>query len=98
VVRVNRGIGLIPLHLDQVSGSLFADAGNAWGPELGTSVPRYHNPRRAALRSVGAELSADILTFFNAFLPLRAGVALPLVDATGRGTDPVWYLRVGPSF
>ncbi len=31
---VNRGAGLFPLHLDRISGSLFFDGGNAWGPEL----------------------------------------------------------------
>jgi Tol biopolymer transport system component len=98
IVRVNRGIGLIPIHLDQVSGSLFADAGNAWGPELGPSNQRFHNPRRPALASAGVELAADVLAFFNVSLPLRGGVAFPTVDAAGRGTDPVWYLRLGPSF
>jgi len=91
-------IGLIPIHVDQVSGSLFADAGNAWGPTLGGSNQRYVNPRRATLWSAGAELSADVLTFWSIPFPVRGGVAFPGVNATGRGTSPVLYLRVGGSF
>ena len=42
--------------------------------------------------------ASDVLTFFSIALPLRAGVAVPGVNATGRGTSPVFYLRVGSSF
>ena len=90
IVRVNRGIGLIPIHLDQVSGGLFADAGNAWGPEPA---------RPATLASVGAELSADLLALFNFGIPLRGGVAIPLMDVPGQArSTPVYYLRLGTSF
>lgn len=97
IARVNRGIGLVPIHLDQVSAAAFVDAGNAWGPTLRAQGARYDNPRQTALWSAGAELSADFLTLFSVPLPLRMGVALPAVD-TGRGIGPVLYLRVGPSF
>ncbi|NNM03830.1 MAG: hypothetical protein HKO65_01905, partial [Gemmatimonadetes bacterium] len=46
---VNRGAGLFPLHLDWISGVLFFDGGNAWGPELG--VRGFENPARDALYS-----------------------------------------------
>ena len=98
IARVNRGLGLFPLHLEQVSGDLFADAGNSWGPEVGEAEPRFHNPPRVGLASVGAELTADLLALFATSLPLRFGVALPLLDASGRGTAPLFYVRLGSSF
>ncbi|MSR36308.1 MAG: hypothetical protein EXR95_06645, partial [Gemmatimonadetes bacterium] len=98
IVRVNRGWGLIPIHLDQVSGAFFADAGNAWGPELDAALPRYQNPVRTALGSAGAELAADLLTFFTVSFPLRGGVAFPLTAATRGGTSPRWYMSLGSSF
>ena len=55
LINVHRGIGLLPLHMDRVSGALFFDAGNAWGKAgpMGQGPP---NPRRNAVASVGAEL------------------------------------------
>ena len=98
IARVNRGMGVFPLHLEEVSGDLFADAGNAWGPEFGEAEPRFHNPARSGMASVGAELTANLLALFSAGLPIRLGVALPLVDDDGRGTSPLFYLRLGSSF
>ena len=98
ISRVNRGLGLIPVHLEQVTGDLFADAGNAWGPEFGEAEPRFHSPARSGMASIGAELTANVLALFSSGLPLRIGVALPLVDDDGRGKAPLFYLRVGASF
>ena len=98
IARVNRGLGLFPIHLEEVSGDLFADAGNAWGPEFGETEPRFHNPSRSGMASVGAELTANLLVLFSSGLPIRLGVALPLVDDNGRGTSPLFYLRLGSSF
>ncbi|MDT8342265.1 MAG: hypothetical protein RQ751_12195, partial [Longimicrobiales bacterium] len=95
LARVNRGLGLLPLHLDALHASLFGDAGNAWGPELG--IPGFQRPRERALWSVGVELTAETLWFYNTALGLRTGIAFPGVDVPGGGS-PVWYLRVGPSF
>ncbi|HZD04386.1 MAG TPA: hypothetical protein VE173_05700, partial [Longimicrobiales bacterium] len=60
---VNQGVGLLPLHLDRLSGTLFFDAANAWGPELGLSG--YQNPRQDPLTSAGGEVLARHLTFFS---------------------------------
>ena len=98
IARVNRGLALLPIHLEEVSGDLFADAGNAWGPEFGEAEPRFNNPGRSGMASVGAELTANLLALFSSGLPLRLGVALPLVHEDGRGTTPLLYLRVGSSF
>jgi hypothetical protein len=89
---VNRGLGAWPVHLDRIMGTLFADAGNAWGPELG--IQGYQNPRRAALASVGGEVAAEVLALWAAPLLLRGGVGVPLRGAR----DPSLYVRLGLSF
>jgi Tol biopolymer transport system component len=89
---VNRGLGAWPLHVDRVVGSLFFDAGNAWGPELG--VAGYESPRRSSLASVGAEITTELLTLWKEPLRVRTGIGVPLVD----GSDPRVYVRVGLSF
>lgn len=89
---VNRGLGTVPLHLDRVTGALFADAGNAWGPELG--VRGYQNPRRPTLASVGAEVTSQVLAFWVSPLRVRAGVGVPLVEGDGAR----FYVRLGLAF
>jgi hypothetical protein len=89
---LNRGAGLLPLHLDYLSGSLFVDAGNAWGPDGET--PGQLNPTRDRLASVGAELVLRTLPLWFQSLDLRFGVARPLVDENQLQT----YLRLGLSF
>ena len=81
---VNQGIGAWPLHLDRVIGSLFVDAGNAWGP----------NPLRSGLVSVGGEVTTEVLGLYDVELRLRSGVALPIVAGSGARV----YLRVGLPF
>lgn len=88
---INRGVGAWPLHFDQVIGSLFFDAGNAWGPDLWNG---FTNPLRSALASVGAEVTSEILALYDVTTRLRAGVALPLVAGSGAQV----YLRVGLPF
>jgi hypothetical protein len=83
---INQGLGAVPLHVDKTSGALFLDGGNAWdGPGAETEQP---------VASVGAELLADLLVFWNNPVTLRAGLALPLVDED----TPVFYVRFGRSF
>jgi len=89
---VNRGVGAWPLHFDRVSASLFGDAGNAWGPDASPSG--FENPIRSALVSVGAEVTAQILTFYKSTLRFRTGVAFPLVEGDGARV----YLRLGVPF
>ncbi len=60
-------------------------------------VGGYDRPRERAIASVGAELRAEILTFFSVPLTLRAGVGIPLVDAPS-GTPACAYLRLGPGY
>ena len=95
LVNVHRGLGLLPLHMDRVSGALFADVGNAWGPNdpLAPGVVEA-NPRRPALAAVGAELQTSVAVLYSSRLFFRLGVALALTDEPG---DPV-YLRLGLAF
>jgi Tol biopolymer transport system component len=92
LLLVDRGLGAWPLSLDRTMGTLFFDAGNAWGPELGISG--YENPRQSTLASVGAELTADVLTFWTVALNVRVGVGVPLVQGNGAG----FYLRLDVPF
>lgn len=91
---IDGGPGLIPLHLDWLSGSLFLDSGNAWGPELG--FQGFENPRRDPLASAGGELTLRVMPFWYGNVELRTGVAFPLTDTDGDGVR--FYVRVGPAF
>ena len=88
----NWGLGAWPLHFDRVFGSVFADAGNAWGPDASPSG--FANVRRDPLVSVGAEITAQVLTFYRVSMRVRTGVALPLVEGDGARI----YLRIGVPF
>ena len=90
---VDRGLGPWPLSFDRLMGTIFFDAGNAWGPEL-TGVSGYDNPRQATLASVGAELTTNVLSFWTVSWSVRLGVGVPLVE--GNGT--AFYLRLGVPF
>jgi hypothetical protein len=87
---VNRGRGTLPLHVDRIFGSVFLDAGNAWG---GATAAEKHS-RGRTLRSAGFEVSTDLLVLYGMPLRLRAGAAFPLVERDG----PRYYVRVGLPF
>jgi hypothetical protein len=89
---VNRGLQAWPLHVDRIVGALFADVGNAWGPDL--SPNGFPNALQVALASVGAEVTTEILGLYDTQLRLRVGAALPLVEGDGARV----YLRVGLPF
>ena len=91
LVLVNRGRGVLPLHLDRIFGSVFLDGGNAWG---GVLLTGKGSPRRRALLSAGFEVSADLLVLYGVPLRLRAGAAFPLVERDG----PRYYVRAGLPF
>jgi hypothetical protein len=89
---VHRGLGAWPAYVDRIVGSVFLDAGNAWGPELG--VPGFNSPRQSTLTSAGVEVSTSFLTLWKEPILVRTGVAAPLQG----GTQPQVYVRVGLSF
>jgi hypothetical protein len=94
---VTRPMPLLPLFLDRVSGAAFADAGHAWcrpaadGPHACSSTNAADPP----LVSAGAELTT-MLGLYEATLPLRFGVALPLQGPTG--SSPRFHIVAGASF
>ncbi len=99
LLNLNRGLGLVPFHVDRTAGSLFFDAGNAWGPvEPQLDLDNFDNRRRAAIVSVGAELSSKVVAFWTSDLTVRFGVALPVSDNSSRGNGLVGYVRVGRAF
>jgi Tol biopolymer transport system component len=99
---VERGAGLIPLYLDRLWGTAFADAGAAWCLEIcddleGTA--READP----LYSVGTELGADVTLGFNLRMRLRVGLAFPLseIPTTDGGRarpNPEFYFTFGQAF
>ena len=91
---INRGVRAWPLHVDQVIGSLFFDAGNAWGPDVSPSGFQNARRIRPTLTSVGAEITTEILGLYNVELRLRTGVAVPLSEGDGARV----YLRFGLPF
>jgi len=93
LLNVHRGIGLLPVHMDRVSGALFFDAGNAWGG-AGPVAGSRPNPRLSALASVGAELQTSITALFSTRMFFRLGAALRL----NAGTGSAFYLRLGTAF
>lgn len=92
IAIVNRGLGAWPLHFDRVFGSVFFDAGNAWGPDVWPTG--FQNPLRTGIASTGAEVIADLLGLYDVLLPLRVGVAVPVLGGSGTSV----YVRVGLAF
>lgn len=94
----HRGIGLWPAHLDRVAGSLFLDAGNAWGPHIaGAAASANAAAARTAetpLVALGAEISARVLPLWTTTLNFRFGTAAALTRRTGITA----YLRIGQAF
>jgi len=66
-----RSIGHLPFGSDKLALSVFSDIGDAWDPGQGMGIRLYR------LRSVGAELVADMTVSYDLPLTLRFGVAQP---------------------
>ena len=91
LLLVGRGIWELPMSIDRISASLFAETGGGWN--AGDPV------RPTAYRDVGAEAVFDLGVAYDQRLRVRAGVAVPLTDGLGvqRG-DLRGYVAIGPSF
>lgn len=103
IALVERGIRVLPLNLDRLWGSVFADGGTAWCLEICdqpfVGLLREPDP----IYSVGTELGADVSLGYLARLRLRVGLAVPLsqinVTATTRERPaPEVYFGFGQSF
>lgn len=92
LLLINRGFRAWPVHLDRAIGTLFFDAGNAWGPDVAPTG--FVNPLQVALASVGAEVTLEVLALYDVRLRLRTGVGVPLVVGNGARA----WLRVGLPF
>ncbi|HEX8243648.1 MAG TPA: hypothetical protein VF541_09135, partial [Longimicrobium sp.] len=103
LLRVERGVGLIPVFVNRFWGTAFVDAGTAWCAEqCNVDLGRLF-PDPDPMVSVGTELGGDFLLFFNAAYRVRAGVALPVTRAvTARGfrerPSPKLYFTLGQAF
>jgi len=82
--RIERGIMVPPVGVQQLSGLLFAEAGAAWS---GVEVPNYH-------RTLGAELNADLNLFYGLDFRLRLGLA----EGLDEGGETRAYLALDSAF
>ena len=94
LLRVERGMGLIPAYLDRFTGDFFVDGGSAWCPGDCPARLAAAPAEARVLTSVGAEIVAETRFGFHTAVPLRFGFALPLREEGA----PEFYLRVGRSF
>lgn len=94
IALIDRGVGTLPFFFDRLHGSVFFDAGNAWGPVLGEDVRNYYNPRRSMIMSVGTEVSMIVVPVYQGGLTVRFGAGLPLES----GARPAYHIRVGNAF
>jgi hemolysin activation/secretion protein len=68
---LGRNLGHLPIGADKLAFSVFGDVGDGWGAG--------ERPQLSRLRSVGAELIADVTVTYDVPLRLRLGVAQPAI-------------------
>ena len=94
IARFYRGIGLLPLKFQQLSGAVFVDAGNAFSS--------FEDPAIMAADTrvgVGAELRLSMIVAWGVGAYFRAGYAVGLTNDGYAPTDlRTFYLQFGPSF
>jgi hypothetical protein len=95
VALVTRPLPLLPLFLDRVSGAAFADAGHAWCRPAAHPMECSTSATDPPLVSAGAELTT-LLGIYEATLPLRFGIALPLQGPTRSAAR--FHIVAGASF
>ncbi|HYH83153.1 MAG TPA: hypothetical protein VEX86_25380 [Longimicrobium sp.] len=103
LLRVERGLGLVPVYLDRTWGTAFVDAGTAWCAERCDPELASFFPKADPMVSVGAEIVGDFVFGFVAAMRLRAGVAVPVsraatFDGLDQRPSPKAYLTFGQSF
>lgn len=85
IARIERGWMAPPIGVDKIFGQLFVDAAKLNTASLSSSI----------YSSVGAELGADLVLFYNLPVRLQLGYAQGLDDALG---EDQWYLGLGSIF
>ncbi len=94
----------IPLLIDRISVSGFADAGRAFCPASADTASVVCGATRKStsapwLASVGGELNFDTAIQYDVPARLRAGVAVPVANRQeGRARSASFYLTFGSSF
>ncbi len=97
IAQVQRGMGIYPVYLRNLSGSIFVDAGNAF-----TEARMLGDAFAGSLVGTGVEVNTRWVLGWSAFVTARIGYGIGLVP-TARGrrtpTDPrAFYLQLGGSF
>src|SRR5690606_37373190 len=93
IALIERGLGLLPIGIDRLTGDIFLDVGGAWC-EGSCSTPPSRTPDSIdPIGSVGAEAILKLRTGFFSDLPFRFGVAFPL-----SGERASFYVRTVESF
>jgi hypothetical protein len=90
---LGQAVGHLPVGVDRLWLSVFSDVGDAWEPG---ERARLHR-----LRSVGAELVADLTVSYDLPIGLRLGLAQPLTDppgGVGGAKRARAYVAVGSDF
>lgn len=101
LVRIQRGVGTVPVYVRDLSVAAFADVGNAFvNPAAGTGLPLTltalgDEAFGAPLVGVGGELTLRTILLWGAGLEGRGGVAVPLTQVEA---VPVPYFQFGGSF
>lgn len=93
LLAVGQSLGKIPLALDRLSLTAFAETGGGWNAA--------ERAQLTELWDVGAELVADVAVFYDTALRVRGGVGVPLTPNEDVGTevgDPRIYVTFGTSF
>ncbi|HEY2805788.1 MAG TPA: hypothetical protein VGI92_08020 [Gemmatimonadales bacterium] len=94
---IDRGLGMLPLGLDKISASLFADGALAWSAQHCPDFVINSGSDEACatgIWSVGAELVSDVAIGYEYLLRLRTGAALRVSDG---GRAGVW-IALGTAF
>ncbi len=93
IALIERGVGVLPLALDRLTGDIFFDVGAAWCDGICTTPASRTPATPDPLASAGAEMILTLRSGFFSDLPLRFGVAAPLT-----GGSASFYVRSVESF
>lgn len=87
----SEGLWKLPVVVDRVSVTLFAEAGGAWTASSAADLTRFQD--------LGGELVFDLGVSYDVPLRMRLGGAVPLTSGLGaeRG-KPTFYVTFGPAF
>lgn len=100
LVRVGRGVGLVPASLRSLSVLAFSDAGTAWCTAGFAAVPfcTAFAPGARWIGSAGGELALDTSLQYDVLYRLRLGVASPVQGRALALQGVTVYFTVGSTF